>query len=201
MKQADLDKILKDHSLWLESDEREGKRANLRGANLCLANLSKANLNEANLRDADLYGANLSYADLSGAYLSGANLRLANLREANLSGAYLGKADLSYANLSGADLYGAKILSFQYNKQTAYYTNTNFIHIGCKTLTIDEWLANYKRIGKDQDYTKDEIRKYECMVSLLRCVLKFIKRSESETRIIRCPKHNNKGLPEHCQHS
>jgi uncharacterized protein YjbI with pentapeptide repeats len=93
MDKKELDKILKDHLLWLNTDAKEGTRADL------------------------------SYANLSGANLRLANLREANLREANLSG----------ANLRGADLCDANVLLFQVNRSTAYYTNTNFIHIGCKT--------------------------------------------------------------------
>ena len=77
MNQIDLDKILKDHELWLAS--QGGKRANLieadlRGANLRGADLRGANLTEADLRGADLTGANLSDANLRGAYLTEAKV-------------------------------------------------------------------------------------------------------------------------------
>ena len=49
MNQEQLNKIIEDHTLWLND---EG------GA--------RANLIDANLRGADLRGANLSYADLMG---------------------------------------------------------------------------------------------------------------------------------------
>jgi len=64
----ELQKILSDHSLWLQ-DPTQGGRADLSGANLSSADLS----------DADLSGADLSWADLSGANLKGANLKGANL--------------------------------------------------------------------------------------------------------------------------
>ena len=67
----ELEVFLRKHKLWLEND-KEGERANLRGADLY----------GANLRGADLYGA-----DLRGANLRGADLREANLCEANLRGA------------------------------------------------------------------------------------------------------------------
>ena len=106
---ADLDEILKQRKLWLESVGKSGAQADLRGADLSgafldQANLSGADLRGANLSGADLSGANLIGADLRGADLSGANLSDANLSDANLSGASLYEADLSGARLYGADL-------------------------------------------------------------------------------------------------
>jgi hypothetical protein len=63
-----LDKILKNHELWLLGDPK-GVRADLSGANLVHASLSGADLSRANLS-----GANLSGASLYGASLYGANL-------------------------------------------------------------------------------------------------------------------------------
>lgn len=81
MNAKDLAEVLKLHKKWLRG-EKEGIRANLRGADL-----SGANLSAANLRAADLSGANLSAANLRSANLSGANLSGANLSEANIDSA------------------------------------------------------------------------------------------------------------------
>jgi hypothetical protein len=48
---ADLDRILKEHKLWLDAQEKQGSRANLSGALL-----NKADLSRAILREADLSG-------------------------------------------------------------------------------------------------------------------------------------------------
>ena len=127
MKQDELQKVLKNHILWLKGKGGEKadlsytklSGANLRGANLSGANLRYAKLSDAYLSDANLYGANLygaklSYTNLSGANLSGANLRYANLsganlRYANLSDANLSDANLRYANLRYANLRGANL--------------------------------------------------------------------------------------------
>ncbi len=101
---ADLDEILRKHKLWVETDKREGERANLTDAYLIDANLSGVNLNGA-----DLIRANLTYANLSGANLASADLIRAILGGANLSGANLASADLSWAKLNLADLRGAKL--------------------------------------------------------------------------------------------
>ncbi|WP_019210860.1 pentapeptide repeat-containing protein [Yersinia massiliensis] len=74
MNLTDLNKILAEHKIWVESYRDKGSRANLYGADLYGANLSGANLSGANL-----YGANLRSANLYGADLYGANLRSANL--------------------------------------------------------------------------------------------------------------------------
>ena len=55
-----LTEILQQHALWLQTDGREGARANL----------SDASLRGADLSGADLFGADLSGASLRGAYLS-----------------------------------------------------------------------------------------------------------------------------------
>jgi uncharacterized protein YjbI with pentapeptide repeats len=134
MKQDVLQKVLKDHELWLQDEG--GERADLCGANLSYANLSCANLCGANLGGADLggadlsgadlceanlCGADLSYANLSCANLCGADLCYANLCGANLRGANLRYANLRYANLRGADLRGADLNGVQYNINTAFF--------------------------------------------------------------------------------
>jgi uncharacterized protein YjbI with pentapeptide repeats len=93
---VDLKKVLKEHRLFMESQGRQGKRADLSGAAL---------------RGANLNGADLTRANLSGAYLIWAYLIWTNLTGANLHRADLTGADLSEANLTGADLTGT-ILDF-----------------------------------------------------------------------------------------
>ena len=77
-----LNQALKEHSIWLETGEKEGQQAQLQRADL-----QRTSLQEANLRRASLQGANLQGANLQGANLQGANLQGANLQGANLQGA------------------------------------------------------------------------------------------------------------------
>ena len=98
MRQSELKAILKDHKLWIQSDRKQGKRADLLGANLQGANLQGAVLRSAYLQGANLEGANLYCADLEGA----------NLYCADLQGANLQDASLYCADLRGADLLDAK---------------------------------------------------------------------------------------------
>ncbi len=102
MEQGKLTEILELHANW-RYGEKNGVRANLRGANLQDADLQDANLRDANLQDANLQDANLRGANLRDANLQDANLRDANLRGANLQGADLWGANLRGANLQGAD--------------------------------------------------------------------------------------------------
>ena len=104
-----LTEILQQHQLWLQTDGREGARADLRRADLSEADLRDADLRRADLSDADLSGADLSDADLSGADLRGADLRGADLSRASLRGASLRGANLSRASLRGANLAGANL--------------------------------------------------------------------------------------------
>ena len=120
----DLKGILADHKKWLDTEGKEGKRAQLSGANLQEADLQDANLQKADLSEADLqkanlqgadlleanlWGANLQEADLFGANLQKAYLQWANLQKANLWGANLQKANLQGANLQKANLWGANL--------------------------------------------------------------------------------------------
>ena len=108
------DEILEDHKLWLESDGREGRRAELwraelqisfQGADLRQANLQGAFVHGNYLREADLRGANLVAADLTSASLQGARLEKARLNSARLN-----RTSLRGANLAGADLRAAQLL-------------------------------------------------------------------------------------------
>ena len=69
IEKEELQEILEQHKLWLSSDGKEGKRADLRYADLRYANLRSADLRYADLRYADLRYANLRSADLSSADL------------------------------------------------------------------------------------------------------------------------------------
>ena len=68
----DLVKILEKHLVFLQTNEKEGEKANLTRADLTGANLTRANLYGANLTGANLIGADLTRADLTRADLTGA---------------------------------------------------------------------------------------------------------------------------------
>ena len=106
--EAELNKILSNHKLWL-MDESNGIRADLSGVDLEYADLDGADLGDANLSGADLRGADLKSANLWYADLRGADLRDASLGCADLRGADLRSANLWYADLRGADLRDASL--------------------------------------------------------------------------------------------
>jgi len=110
MNQEELNKILKEHELWLIGED--GKRADLKFADLT---------------GVDLKDANLRYADLKYTNLSNANLRYADLRYTDFRNAYLGYADLKFADLEYADLrrarlIGANLKDIKTNIYTVGYT-------------------------------------------------------------------------------
>ncbi|UYJ99054.1 pentapeptide repeat-containing protein [Yersinia enterocolitica] len=139
MNLTDLNKILGEHKIWVESYRENGSRADLCGADL----------RDANLRDADLCGANLCDANLRDANLCDANLRGANLRGANLRGANLRDADLRGANLRGANLRGANLPDRTYvimgEKYYLQISNGENVRAGCKNHTAEEWRKFSKR--------------------------------------------------------
>ncbi len=124
----ELAKILEAHRKWVESEGKEGERANLyranlQGANLYRANLQGADLREANLQGADLREANLQRADLREANLQGADLREANLQGADLFAANLQRAYLYWANLRGARGLNASQVMAAKNWKLAFYSD------------------------------------------------------------------------------
>jgi hypothetical protein len=178
-----LNKILKNHKIWL-NDANKGERADLRGADLRGANLRGANLRGADLRGANLKGAKLRGANLEGADLQRANLRgayleKAYLRGADLRGAYLEKAYLEGANLTGANLEFTKIISFTAGKHFVFihvgeqYEDGNICKIGCKTQSLQEWVENYKEIGKKEGYNEFEIQAYGSTIKHFKDMLGF----------------------------
>ena len=112
--QEKLNKILKEHELWVKG--KGGKRANLR-----CANLENADLEYVNLKYADLKYANLSNTDLSNTDLRYTNLRCVDLRYTDLSYSNLSNADLSNANLSNANLSSANLKDIKTNIHTIGY--------------------------------------------------------------------------------
>jgi uncharacterized protein YjbI with pentapeptide repeats len=154
MNKDELNVVLEQHSLWLNTSGKEGARAYL-----SQADLSGANLTGANLSRAYLVGTNLSKADLSEAYLSYVNLSGANLTGANLSRAYL-----SGCIING--IIGKEIITFQANKHFAYYAD-GYISIGCKYHSVAYWLENYKDIGEKAKYSPRAIEAYGDWVKLI----------------------------------
>ena len=96
----------------------------------------------------------------------------ANLSGANLSRADLSGADLYGANLSKTILEGKAILSFQFEKHTAYFYGTENVTIGCHTHTIKYWLKNYKQIGIQEKYSPKQIKMYLSFVKQCSKILK-----------------------------
>ncbi len=91
----ELAQILASHKRWLESDGREGERAELSNAWLPEVSLVGADLRRALLSNANLLNADLTGADLRGADLRGATLApVKGLQVQQLAGADLTDASL-----------------------------------------------------------------------------------------------------------
>jgi len=109
MTDQELEDILKEHCLWLDSNGNKGKIANLRGVDLRRENFKAVDLRNVNLEEVDLRRADLSESDLKGANLKGADLRKVNLKGTNLKGANLMRTNLREADLRGANLEGCYV--------------------------------------------------------------------------------------------
>ena len=146
--EEELKEILEQHELWLDSNGKEGKcadlsDADLRRANLYYANLRCANLYRAILRRADLSGANLSDTDLIDADLTDADLTGVDLSGANLTCANLTRANLTCANLSGADLELANLTDTILDEKEQFR----------KGIVLTEPMTVYKKAYEDKIIT------------------------------------------------
>ena len=167
MNQEELNKILKEHELWLIGEG--GKRANLKFADLSNVNLKDVNLRYADLRytnlsNVNLRYANLRYTDFRNAYLGHADLKFADLEYADLRHADLGDANLREADLRCAKLIGANLKDIRVNIYTIGYT------LACPK---EGSFIGYKKASK-------------CIVKLL--ILEDAKRSSATTIKCRCDK-------------
>ena len=94
---GELSEVLKEHERWIDTDKKEGKRADLYKADLSHADLG---IRWGGDKATNLSEADLSHADLRYAWLEGANLRGAKLSDARLSDACLeGVEGLTKASL------------------------------------------------------------------------------------------------------
>jgi hypothetical protein len=91
----EIERMLAQHRLYLESEYHQGHRANFSSVDLAGQDFSGLNLRGIKMDRAVLKGA-----DFSGAHLQSANLIGAILREACFD-----RADLSRARLNGANLF------------------------------------------------------------------------------------------------
>ena len=124
----DINQIIEQHALWLDTDGEEGSRANLTRANLYGVNLTRVNLTHANLTHANLNGANLE-----GANLYGVNLTRANLTHVNLT-----RAKLDCANLDGASGNLNNLKSVFCDTYPVTYT-AEVMQIGCQCHKLEDW--------------------------------------------------------------
>ncbi len=116
--EAQVQEMLSAHRKWVDSEGKEGARAelikvNLQKWNLCNARLEKSLLTGTDIQQSVLIGAQLQESELAQANLFGvnfedANLRHANLRQANLKDTVLLRTNLRDADFQDAELLGAK---------------------------------------------------------------------------------------------
>ena len=90
------------------------------------------------------------------------NLQGTNLYSADLRSADLRSTDLRSANLEGANLsypiYQASL--GQYN----IHTNKEYIRIGCKYLTVQEWLGTSEAVAVCMGLNKESYKDYMAFI-------------------------------------
>jgi uncharacterized protein YjbI with pentapeptide repeats len=148
IEQNELDKILEQHELWLNSNGKEVKRADFHETDLSDLDFSKKILRRVNFQGADLRSANLEGAILESAVLEGVNLDDANLFEANLK----------FANLKQTKFKGADLLL------TDFRTSENFDFAdfkGAKNLAHAILDESQKHILEQIPVDSDEVERLE----------------------------------------
>ncbi len=186
----EIQAVLEEHRLWLDSNREKGKRADFSGKNLQEAHLVDENLRMANLFGANLEGANLEGANLFGANLEGAILRRANLyganlrrailrrailRRANLFGAILEGANLFGANLFGANLFGANleganlngVIGFENTANTSFLTK-NIQHYEQTISRLEKELQQAEAARKNNEADQEQVQKSQAEIGKLK---------------------------------
>ena len=161
----EIQAVLEEHRLWLDSNREKGKRADFSGKNLQEAHLVDENLRMANLFGANLEGANLEGANLFGANLYGANLRRAILRRANLFGAILEGANLFGANLEGANLNG--VIGFENTANTSFLTK-NIQHYEQTISRLEKELQQAEAARKNNEADQEQVQKSQAEIGKLK---------------------------------
>ena len=193
----ELDKILKEHNLWLLG--KGGEKADLSYTNLSCINLSYTNLKDADLRNADLSYTNLRSADLRNADLRGANLRGADLwkidlresdlRDTDLSDIYLTNANLSGADLASADLRETDLTNTDLTNtdlRGADLTNTDLRGANLRNIKTNMYTVGYNLACPEEGSFIAFKKANGCIVKLL--ILEDSKRSSATTCKCRCDK-------------
>ena len=156
MTQSELNKVLEQHKLWLDSNFKEGTRLDLMGLNL-----KGLNFIDIDLRFARFAFVNLEDVDLSGAILRDADLFCATLRGCNLTNVDLTCTNITEANLEKNNLEGTGIRFFKGPRHDAIYNlKDDKLYIGCQAHCLDYWLENHVTIGRRHGYTDEEIEVY-----------------------------------------
>ncbi len=151
----EIQAVLEEHRLWLDSNREKGKRADFSGKNL-----QEAHLVDENLRMANLFGANLEGANLEGANLEGANLEGANLFGANLEG-----ANLFGANLEGANLNG--VIGFENTANTSFLTK-NIQHYEQTISRLEKELQQAEAARKNNEADQEQVQKSQAEIGKLK---------------------------------
>ena len=84
-------------------------------------------------------------------------LEINQTEDTDLSGADLSHADLSYADLSYA--IGDEYSLFYGGKHSGWATCSH-VGVGCEMHTHAEWRKRFVEIGKENEYTDEEIERY-----------------------------------------
>ena len=151
----EIQAVLEEHRLWLDSNREKGKRADFSGKNLQEAHLVDENLRMANLFGANLEGAILRRANLFGAILEGANLFGANLFGANLFG----------ANLEGANLNG--VIGFENTANTSFLTK-NIQHYEQTISRLEKELQQAEAARKNNEADQEQVQKSQAEIGKLK---------------------------------
>lgn len=78
---------------------------------------------------------------------------------ADLAGADLVEANLRGSDLISANLVNTCVISATLGKHFAFY-HEGYLKIGCESNTLEWWLENYERMGKEANYSDQDIKMY-----------------------------------------
>jgi hypothetical protein len=175
----EFDSKLEKHRLWL-NNEKGGVLAEFNGVDFSGFNFEGADLTKVRFVKCDFSRANFNRVTLSKVHLTHSRFWSTTFKGANLIGTVLYQSDFRGADFRGALFHQVDlrkslwadvvdppfpIYNFSLGRHLAVAT-PEYLAIGCVRYTWGAWLKSFKKIGRENDYSEEEIERYGKVIRL-----------------------------------
>ncbi len=142
----ELEKSLRLHKLWLDSDGKDGEKTVLKRCDLRKIDFRGKDLRKIDVRQSNMAFAKLDGANLAGASIGDVNLFKASMEGCNLSGANAPNSDFSGVNANGAKFQAANLRAANFSKsqlEGADFNSATLNQVDFRNSALDR--ANFRK--------------------------------------------------------